>query len=71
MSHLVNDHDTKYHNTVRGVITKLSKTKGEITSRSKVYKFTRAACYNEVKKDMLVDMLLAEKDFVTRVDGVY
>ena len=71
MSLVSEDHDKKYHRTVRGVVTKLSKTKGEITSKNKVYKFTTAAVYSEVKLDMLVDMLLAYKDFVTRVDGVH
>ena len=40
-------------------------------NKNKVYKFTTAAVYSEVKLDMLVDMLLAHKDFVTRVDGVH
>jgi hypothetical protein len=71
MSLVSEDHDKKYHRTVRGVVTKLSKKKGEITSKNKVYKFTTAAVYSEVKLDMLVDMLLAHKDFVTRVDGVH
>ncbi|MBT6699114.1 MAG: hypothetical protein HOB15_01765 [Flavobacteriales bacterium] len=71
MSLVSEDHDKKYHRTVRGVVTKLSKKKGEITSKNKVYKFTTAAVYSEVKLDMLVDMLLAYKDFVTRVDGVH
>ena len=65
------DHDTKYHNTIRGIVTKLNKKgNGEITSRSTVYKFTKNAVYSDIKENMLVDMLVAQNKFVTRVDGV-
>ena len=70
-NHLVHSHDERYHKTVRGVVTKLTKKGGVITSKAKVFKFKIEAVYNEIKKGMLVDMLLAENDFVTRVDGVY
>ena len=72
MNHLVHSHhDERYHKTVRGVVTKLTKKGGVITSKSKLYKFKIEAAYNNLKKNMLVDMLLAENDFVTRVDGVH
>ena len=68
---LVIAHDTKYHNTIRGIVTKLNKKgNGEITSRSIVYKFTKNAVYSDIKENMLVDMLVAQNKFVTRVDGV-
>jgi hypothetical protein len=56
---------------VRGVVQKLTKKKGEVISKKNIYKFKTSAVYGHIENAMLVDLLLAEDNFVTRVEGVY
>jgi len=70
-SHLTTDCDERYHKIVFGVVTKLTKKSGEITSKDKLYKFKMEAVQGKISKDMLVEVLLSQNDFVNRVEGVH
>ena len=55
----------------RGIVKKLTKTKGEVVSKKNTYKFKIEAVYGNIKNGMLVDILLAPNNFVTRVERIY
>lgn len=55
----------------RGVVKKLTKKKGQIVAKNKLYHFTMDAVHGHIENDMLVDVLLASNNFVTRVERVY
>jgi len=57
--------------TSRGVVKKLTEKKGQIVSKKKLYHFTMDAVFGHIENDMLVDVLLASNNFVTRVERVY
>ena len=57
--------------TSRGVVKKLTEKKGQIVSKKKLYHFTMNAVFGHIENDMLVDVLLASNNFVTRVERVY
>ena len=54
----------------RGIVQKLTKKKGQVVSKKNVYHFNMNSVYGHIENDMLVDLLLAEDNFVTRVEGV-
>ena len=54
----------------RGIVQKLTKKKGQVVSKKNVYYFNKSSVYGHIENDMLVDLLLAEDNFVTRVEGV-
>lgn len=54
----------------RGIVQKLTKKKGQVVSKKNVYYFNMSSVYGHIENDMLVDLLLAEDNFVTRVEGV-
>ena len=55
----------------RGIVKKLTKTKGEVVSKKNTYKFKIEAVYGNIENDILVDILLAPNNFVTRVERIY
>ena len=67
--HLVTKDSTQ--KMARGIVSKLTNTKGEVISKKNIYKFKMSAVYGKIENDMLVDILLASNDFVTRVERVH
>ena len=76
-THLVKDSTQK---VARAMVSKLTNTKGEVTlcymirgdtPKKNIYKFKMSAVYGKIENDMLVDILLASNDFVTRVERVH
>ena len=67
--HLVTKDSTQ--KMARGIVRKLTKTKGEVVSKKNTYKFKIEAVYGNIENDILVDILLAPNNFVTRVERVY
>ena len=55
----------------RGIVSKLTNIKGEVISKKNIYKFKMSAVYGKIENDMLVDILLASNDFVTRVERAH
>jgi len=57
--------------TSRGVVKKLTEKNGQVVSKKKLYHFSVNAVFGHIENDMLVDVLLASNNFVTRVERVY
>jgi|TARA_R110002096_G_scaffold422283_1_gene628702 hypothetical protein len=55
----------------RGVVKKLTEKNGQVVSKKKLYHFSVDAVFGHIENDMLVDVLLASNNFVTRVERVY
>ena len=55
----------------RGVVKKLTEKNGQVVSKKKLYHFSVNAVFGHIENDMLVDVLLASNNFVTRVERVY
>lgn len=66
--YLVGDNTQKIS---RGVVKKLTENKGQVVSKKKLYHFTMDAVYGHIENNMLVDVLLASNNFVTRVERVH